>query len=144
MPTRNVWIAPEVLLEHQGVGIFYTYKDNDYDQGTRCYWFTLNTLCGDSDSLCEEQPCRHVFDVRELSTWRPPKEPPFCVGANDTLENHAAWERYRELEAQAIRMAITTAIEQRELTPRGWLQTAQRSIQPPAATNKSTPGNSLG
>jgi hypothetical protein len=68
MPTQTVWIDPELLLEHQGVRVFHTYKDDDYDQGAKCYWFTLNPQCGVADSLCEDQPCRHVFEVQQLST----------------------------------------------------------------------------
>ena len=33
MPTQTVWIDPELFLEHQGVRVFHTYKDDDYDQG---------------------------------------------------------------------------------------------------------------
>ena len=122
MPTHTVWIDPELLLEHQGVRVFHTYKDDDYDQGAKHYWFTLNPQCGELDQLCDERPCRHVFDVRGLSTWREPAKPPYCTGAQDTSENRKAWEQYWELEAAAIRAAITAAIEQGELTQSGWHQ----------------------
>jgi hypothetical protein len=122
MPTQTVWIDPEVLLEHQNVRVFHTYKDDDYDQGAKRYWFTLNPQCGVADSLCEDQPCRHVFDVQELSTWRPPEKPPSCTGPRDTRENHKAWEQYWELEAAAIQSAIAAAIERGELTQSGWRQ----------------------
>jgi hypothetical protein len=122
MPTQTVWIDPELLLEHQGVRVFHTYKDDDYDQGAKRYWLTLNSLCGELDCLCEDQPCRHVFDVRELSTWKAPVQPPYCTGANDTPKNRNGWEQYWELEAAAIRAAITAAIEAGELTPSGWGQ----------------------
>ena len=75
-----------------------------------------------ADSLCEDQPCRHVFDVQRLSTWQEPEKPPYCTGAHDTPENHQAWQRYWELEAEAIRGAITAAIEQGELSQSGWRQ----------------------
>ncbi len=122
MPTQTVWIDPELLLEHQGVRVFHTYKDDDYDQGAKRYWFTLSEQCGVADSLCEDQPCRHVFDVQGLSTWREPAKPPYCTGAHDTPENRKARERHRDLEAEAIRLAITTAIERGEVTPSGWHQ----------------------
>jgi hypothetical protein len=122
MPTQTVWIDPELLLEHQGVRVFHTYKADDYDQGAQRYWFTLNRQCGVLDSLCEDKLCRHVFNVLELSTWRAPEQPPYCTGAHDTPDNRQAWEHYWELEAAAIRTAITAAIEQRELSPSGWRQ----------------------
>src|ERR1051326_9257766 len=67
---QTVWVDPELLLEHQGVRVFQTYREDDYGQGARDYWFTANSLCGELDRLCDDQPCRHVFDVRELSTWK--------------------------------------------------------------------------
>ncbi len=72
MPTHTAWIDPELLLEHQGVQVYCTYKEDDYDQGAKRYWFTVNAQCGELDQLCDDQPCRHVFDVRQLSTWQPP------------------------------------------------------------------------
>lgn len=119
MPMQTAWIDPELLLEHQGVRVFRTYKDDDYDQGTKRYWFTLNPQCGVLDSLCEDELCRHVFDVRELSTWQAPAQPPYCTGPNDTPENRTVWDRYWELEAAAIRAAITAAVERGELTQSG-------------------------
>ncbi len=43
MPTQTVWIEPELLLEHHGVRVFHTYKEDDYDQGAKRYWFTVNS-----------------------------------------------------------------------------------------------------
>ena len=144
MPTHTAWIDPELLLEHQGVQVHCTYKEDDYDQGSKRYWFTVNPQCGELDQLCDDQPCRHVFDVRELSTWQPPAQPPFCTGANDTPENHAAWERFWEQEQQSIQAAITSAIERGELTPHGWLgRDEQGSGALPAPTGESIPGKDL-
>ena len=120
MPTQTVWVDPELVLEHRGVRVFHTYKDDDVNQGQRRYWYTINPQCGVADSLCEDQPCRHVFDVRALSTWHPPAEPRYCTGANDTPETRAAWDRYWELEKEAVKAAITAAIEEEELSTRGW------------------------
>jgi hypothetical protein len=136
MPTHTAWIDPELLLEHRGVRVFLTYKEDDYDQGAKRYWFTVNPQCGELDRLCDDQLCRHVFDVRQLSAWQPPEQPPYCIGANDTPENHAAWERYRELEYAAMLTAIRTAIERGELTSRGWIAVSE-------AKNKETTSNSV-
>jgi hypothetical protein len=134
---HTVWVDPELLLEHQGVRVFQTYREDDYGQGARDYWFTANSLCGELDRLCDDQPCRHVFDVRELSTWKAREQPPYCIGVNDTPENHAAWQRYWESEPAAIRAAITAAIEQGELTPRGRLESMETKSN--AAPAGSTP-----
>ena len=130
MPTQTVWVEPELFLEHQGVRAFHTYKEDDYGQGAKRYWFTVNPQCGELDRLCDDQPCRHVFDVRELSTWRPPEQPPYCIDANDTPDNHAAWERYWESELAAIQAAITTAIEQGELTSHGCAEGTAKKTEP--------------
>jgi hypothetical protein len=87
---HTVWMDPELFLEHQGVRVYHTYKEDDYDQCARRYSFTLHAACGLLDSPCADQPCRHVFDVQALSTWQPPARPPYVCGANDTPENHAA------------------------------------------------------
>ena len=130
MPTQTVWVEPDLFLEHQGVRVFHTYKEDDYGQGAKHYWFTLNSLCGELDCLCDDRPCRHVFDVRELSTWRAPEQPPYCIGPDDTPENRAAWGRYWESEQAAIETAITTAINHGELTSRGRTERAARKTEP--------------
>ncbi|MEI8045362.1 MAG: hypothetical protein WCL11_28385 [Verrucomicrobiota bacterium] len=143
MPTHTVWIDPELLLEHESVRVFLTYKEDDYDQGTRVYWFTVNPQCGELDRLCDDQPCRHVFDVRELSTWQPPAQPPFCTGANDTPENHAAWERYREHEYAAMLTTIRTAIERGELTSRGRIAVSEAKNRETTASSVSAGADPL-
>lgn len=130
MPTQTVWAEPELLVEHRGVRVFHVYKEDDYDQGTRGYWFTVNSLCGELDRLCDDQPCRHVFDVRELSTWKAITHPPYSIGANDTPENLAAWRRYWKSEPAATQAAITAAIERGELTPSGRMAEAAKQTEP--------------
>ena len=119
MPYQTIWTDPERLLEHRGVHVFYTYKNDDVTQGHQRYCFTLHAQCSPLDSLCGDEPCRHVFDVRVLSTWQPPGPAPACGGGNDTTEQHAAWEQQEAREEQAIRGALRRAIEQKELTAGG-------------------------
>jgi hypothetical protein len=120
MPTQTVWIDPELFLEHQSVKVFHTYKDDDVNQGQRCYWLTVNPQCGVTAGVCEDQPCQHVFDVRELSTWQATVQSPHCTDENNTPQNHAAWERYWTQEAQVIKAAVIAAIDRGELSTRGW------------------------
>ncbi len=58
-----IWTEPECLLDHRGVHIYCTYKDGDFQSGTRTYWFTT--------SQCEEE--EFEFDVRDLPTYAPEK-----------------------------------------------------------------------
>jgi hypothetical protein len=58
MPIRTEWIEPELALEHAGVSIYHTYKNDDYDRGRTTWWFTTDTGCGDDPDF--------YFDVRML------------------------------------------------------------------------------
>ena len=33
MPYKTIWVEPEVFLEHNGVTVYRTYRDDDIDQG---------------------------------------------------------------------------------------------------------------
>jgi hypothetical protein len=61
MPTTETWVPPELFFTHNGVNVFYTYRDNDIDQGVNSFWYTLNAR--DDDET--EQ-----FDVRDLPAWQ--------------------------------------------------------------------------
>src|ERR1043166_31705 len=114
---HTVWVDPELLLEHQGVRVFQTYREDDYGQGARDYWFTANSLCGELDRLCDDQPCRHVFDVRGLSTWKarggPASATPSPVGTSSAC---GSCPRGRRESSRRIVSASTT---RRKITPRG-------------------------
>ena len=125
MPTQTSWVDPELFLDHGGVKVFHTYKDDDLDQGPNRYWFTLKTECSVERPACGITFCPHVFDVRELATWEPPVQPSYCTGDNDTPENHAAWERYWEQELEAIRTSMKTVIDS------GALGTRLNESEPP-------------
>jgi hypothetical protein len=111
MPFKTIWEDPELFLEHNGIRVFHTYKDDDINQGRRCYWLTVSPDCGVVSGMCDQQPCRHVFDARDLSTWRQPSRTQEAAG--DTTDT------YSEAETQAIKTAVITAIEKGELTPDG-------------------------
>ena len=122
MPTQTNWVEPELFLDHGGVEVFHTYKNDDLDQGPNRFWFTLNPECSVERPACGNEFCPHVFDVRELSTWQPPVQPPYCTGENNTAENQAAWERYWTQEEEAFRNSMKAAINRGEL--------ARRSTEP--------------
>ncbi len=104
MPYESVWRDPEVLVDHQGVKVYFVYRDDDFDQGEAHYLY-LTDPRGSYDE---------ASDVRDLSTWREPPHPPYVTGVDNTPENQAAWEKYHEdrVEEQAIEAAIRDAIDQ--------------------------------
>ena len=115
MPTHTVWVKPMLFLEHGGLKVFHTYHDDDIDHGMNQYWFTLNPRCGVVYHDCNGNPCRNVFDVRELATWIPPVRPQKHISTDDTPENRTAWEQYCQQEHDAIITAIVHAIDSGEL-----------------------------
>ncbi len=127
MPTRTVRVDPELYLKHQEIRVYHIYHNDDLDQGPTAYWFTVEPACGAEDAQCGQNPCRHVFDVRELPTWQPPSQPPLCIGKDDNPENYRAWENYWQLLDPATRSAIIAAIDQKILTTAG---TAHPTITP--------------
>lgn len=56
------WIQPDLFLRYQGVAVYHVYRNDDYEQGPREYWFTTDKHGGDCDDPCS-------FDVRELSSY---------------------------------------------------------------------------
>lgn len=58
MPYTTEWTEPDLFLEHNGVKVYHTYKDDHVDQGLMHYGFTLN-----------EYDDEEHFDVRDLKTW---------------------------------------------------------------------------
>jgi hypothetical protein len=77
MPYLSEWVEPGLFLEHAGVNVWHTYKNDEADQGPRSYWFTLDVLCGEgscSSESCEPHKggsCCNVFDVRNLPGYQP-------------------------------------------------------------------------
>ncbi len=127
MPYQTVWVEPELFLEHGGVKVFLTYNDDDKDQRTNDYLFTVNSDCSELDVRCDDEPCRHFFDVRELSAWQPPVQPPHCIGENNTPENNKAWVQYWKQRDEAIENSIKASIDCGELTPHGFCSREQPS-----------------
>lgn len=124
MPTQTIWVNPELFLKYRRVSVFHTYRYNDIEQRRDRHVFTLKAECEVEHPGCSDDPCRHLFDVRTLSTWNPPVEPPYCTGKNNTPENRAAWDKYGELEVEAMRTAMMDAIEKGELRRSGLFPSA--------------------
>lgn len=58
MPYKKVYVPAGKVLTHQGVSIYYVYKDNKLSEGVRSFWF---------DTL-EDSNDEQAFDVREIAT----------------------------------------------------------------------------
>lgn len=84
MPYRTEWQEPEVFLEHNGVTVYHTYKDDDIEQGPRTYWFVTGKHEGEDEA----------FDVRDLET-----------PSRDRLYGHT------ESLSEAIRAILREAID---------------------------------
>lgn len=63
MPTKTEYVDPEKFFEHNEIEIFYTYKDDDVDQGTNTDFFTFDVVPEDGEEDLIE------FDVRELPLY---------------------------------------------------------------------------
>ena len=109
MPYRTVSARAAVFMRHRGVRGYHVYKDDEVEQGPRCYSFTLDPYGSESDE--------HSSDVRELSTWQEPPHPPYLTGDNDTPTNRSAWDRWHNegVETKAVKTAIRAALDSGEL-----------------------------
>lgn len=130
MPTKTIGVKPGTFLRRGGVVVYYTYKDDDVDQGEETFYFTTNP-----DGSYDGETDQFYFDARELPTWKAPEHPPFLSAPggsspeeydaykakHDTPENRAAWDKWHAdgVERKAIRAAIHAAIKRGIVTKEG-------------------------
>lgn len=57
MPYSSEFVPAERFFTHQGVSIYFVYKDDDISQGARTYWFDNREDSSDGGG----------FDVRDLA-----------------------------------------------------------------------------
>ena len=60
MPYKTEVIPPEIALEHKGVIVYHTYRNEEYGNGRLRYWFTTNP---------DDFKTSDHFDVRILRVW---------------------------------------------------------------------------
>jgi hypothetical protein len=127
MPWQTTYVEPEVFLRFRGVTVYHTYKNDDINQGTRTYSFTLSRDCAEDSCSCERAPCKNLFDVRGLPNWSEPPHPPFLTAAN-IAANQKAWARYHanRTEEKHIRRVL------REATRQGFLVPGRGVVKKPA------------
>lgn len=67
MPYIHKWVDPDLYLEHKGVKVYRSYKDDDYDQQLE-YHFQVQKA---GATTCYEDHM-YEFDVRDLVTrdWK--------------------------------------------------------------------------
>lgn len=85
MPYKTVWVEPEVFLEHNGVTVYHTYKDDDVDQGTDWYWFRLD----------QEEDDEGMFDIRDV-------DPLGLLKSHPPIKTGPAWDAASPEEKAAI------------------------------------------
>ena len=54
-----IWTEPELVLTHQGVSVYYTYRNDYMEEGSYEYHYT--TDIGEQSS----------FDIRDLDSYQP-------------------------------------------------------------------------
>ena len=62
MPYQQIYVPPELLLTHNGVNIFHTYKNDNVEEGQSTYWYTAFPL--------DDGEAEGAFDVRGLGDDR--------------------------------------------------------------------------
>ena len=67
MPYTHEWVEPELFLDHKGVKVYHSYRDDDYGNGRWEYWFQVQ-LTDDTEGTTEDDV--HEFDVRDLATFK--------------------------------------------------------------------------
>lgn len=68
MPYRMISVEPDQYMDaaqtgEPDSGVWHVYKNDDYDQGPREYWYTVNPQADDTDYSAGESG---IFDVRTL------------------------------------------------------------------------------
>jgi len=108
MPYKSEWVEPDIYLEHNGVRVFYTYDNDDYDDPNFCYYTT------NEDDNTEDH-----FDVRDLKSWFPdPNQPEFLKPGvkNPVLEKQWAEYHKRDARNEHFKNVIKAAIDAGEIT----------------------------
>lgn len=115
MPYITADVEPEVFIEHNGLKVYHTYKNDCIDEGAKSYWFTTDPEGVESDDWCR-------FDVRSLATPAAAgfdRHPPF-QSSDEFLsapperqeEIRQAWSEWHTVgEPSVIAAVIKEAIE---------------------------------
>ena len=62
MPYQTIWVEPDLFLEHNGVKVYHSYKNDDFEDPL-FYWFCVYPS---GDTSYEDD--KRDFDVGDLST----------------------------------------------------------------------------
>ncbi len=62
MPYSSEHVDPDVAVEHKGVTIYNTYRDDDVAMGAHDYWYSTSSSEGECSG--------YAFDVRCLPGYR--------------------------------------------------------------------------
>jgi hypothetical protein len=98
MPYKQTWIAADMFMRHNDVGVYHTYKNDEIENGANTYWFVTDPYATIDDA----------FDVREL------------IGG-DTINQH-----YGLADTETIKAVLTASIEMGILTTDGIKETESK------------------
>jgi len=115
MPYKTTWIDPDICVEHNGIKVFHTYDDDNFDKGPMVHWFTMDPKFTEEDEGGD-------FDVRMLPAWKElVKLPPLINIDSDSEEivgrKREQWGEFREKEPGLIRHVLRLSIERGDLCP---------------------------
>ena len=111
MPYREIWVDPELFLSHNGVNVYRTYSNDDFDGGANIYRFTVKPM--------EAEGFNEAFDVRGLkvpSSSLLDAHPPFISLSMPEEKKQkllALWNDWQgpDGEIQVVRLVLKEAIE---------------------------------
>ncbi len=128
MPYVTEQRPAELFMEHAGVRIYHVYKENEFDQGVRTYWYAIHDDGNDDNAHAVDG----VFDVRCLpspaSGPRLDDQPPFIgfdqgraagfatfnewKNSPEFARRKALWDQWHQTgESEAISKTIRHAID---------------------------------
>lgn len=107
MPYKTQYVAPKLFMEHNGVKVYHTYKNDDIDDRVYRYDYTLSA-----------DNCENNFDIRDLEVSETEllKNKPKFMSLDDSAELRkvlqTAWDNWNNIEEpKAIKCIIKSAID---------------------------------
>lgn len=135
MPYTSEWTPNELVVEHNGVKIFHTYRDNEESHGTSGAYFCWSA---DNDEFGDSEG-EHTFDVRKLPLYasiviaqRPPyiwihKGKPEPEYERDTPALRARWKKFHKHEITLLKEVLRKSLDNGDLKAPPGLTAAQKA-----------------
>ncbi len=106
MPYVSEHRPADLFMEHAGVKIYHVYRDNEFDQGIRTYWYAIH----DDGNDYNDHAIDGVLDVRCLpappSSPRLDEQPPFLGADHGREAGFATFAEWKNSAEFARRKAL--------------------------------------